>query len=128
MDERTVEILKRFSSSWSDTLNFYDDLIDNYPGFEKLKPVRQFIADLRMQGEDKHFRLGTSLHTLVISRSVDHGLRHDQKRLKVETIKCDDFEITLRDGEKIYRQYRIMTLGDIKLTKLIKTLKGTLVD
>jgi hypothetical protein len=46
MDERTAEILDRFIKSWSDTEKFYDDLITNYPGLEKLKPLRQYISAL----------------------------------------------------------------------------------
>jgi hypothetical protein len=59
MDERTQEILKRFSDSWTETEAFYDDLIANYPGFERLIPIRQFIATLKQSGYDKFFRLGT---------------------------------------------------------------------
>lgn len=127
MDERTTEILKRFSRSWTTTENFYDDLIGNYSGFERLKPVRQFIHTLKQNGENKFFRLGTSIHILVISRSVDHGLRKDQKHIKIDA-SDNKFEVTLRDGDKIYRQYMVNSLEDIKVTKLLATLKSTLVD
>ena len=127
MDERTTEILRRFSSSWTATEHFYDDLIDNHPGFETLKPIRQFIQTLKQSGGDRFFRLGTSVHILVISRSVDHGLRRDQKRIKIEAYD-NKFQVIFQDGDKIYRQYMIDSLGDIKVTKLLRTLKGTLVD
>jgi hypothetical protein len=128
METRTDEIIKRFNDSWTETELFYDDLIKNHPGFEKLIPLRQFISDLKDKKEFNNFRLGTSVHTLVISRSVDHGLRLDQKHIKIETIDTDDFEVTLRDGEKAYRQYRIQNFEDVRLTKLLRTLKDTLVD
>ena len=128
MDERTIEILNRFSKSWAETENRYDDLIYNYEGFERLKPLRHFILTLKEKGEDKYFRLGTSMHTLVISRSVNHGLRTDQKHLKIEAIDINDFEVIFRDGDKVYREYRIKSLDDIKLTNLLQTLKHTLVD
>lgn len=64
MDERTTEILNRFKKSWIDTEKFYDDLISNYPGWEKLKPLRQYISELKQKGEDKSFRAGTSIHIL----------------------------------------------------------------
>lgn len=128
MDQRTAEILKRFSESWKATEEFYDDLIDHYPGFEKLKPLRQFIDKLRHEGEEMYFRAGTSMHTLILSRSVDFGLRIDQKYIKIEVIDLNDFEITFRDGEKIHRDYRIINLDDDRLAKLIQTLKHTLVD
>jgi hypothetical protein len=128
METRTDEIIKRFKDSWTETESFYDDLIRNHPGFEHLKPLRQFISDLRDKEEFNHFRLGTSVHFLIISRSVAHGLRTDQKNIKIEAIDTDDFEVTLRDGEKLYRQYRIKNFEDVRLTKLLKTLKDTLVD
>lgn len=127
MDERTTEILKRFSKSWTETENFYDNLIDNYSGFERLKLVRQFINNLKQNGDDRFFRLGTSVHVLIISRSVDHGLRKDQKHIKIDTFD-NKFKLTLRNGNKIYRQYMIDNLGDVKVTRLLATLKDTLVD
>jgi len=128
MDERTIEILNRFSKSWTETENIYNDLIDNYKGFERLKPIRYFILTLKEKGEDKYFRLGTSIHTLIISRSVNHVLRTDQKYLKIDTIDTNDFEVIFRDGDKVYREYRIKSLDDIKLINLLQTLKHTLVD
>ena len=128
MDERTAEILDRFIKSWSDTEKFYDDLITNYRGLEKLKPLRQYISALIQQGEDKYFRAGTSLHMLILSRSVDFGLRKDQKYLKIETIDANDFEVILRNGKEVYQEYRINNLNDYRLTNLLQTLKHTLVD
>jgi hypothetical protein len=46
----------------------------------------------------------------------------------IEAINKNDFEVTLRDGGRIYRQYRINDLTDERLGKLLKTLKHTLVD
>jgi hypothetical protein len=65
---------------------------------------------------------------LILSRSVDFGLRKDQKYLKIETIDANDFEVILRDGGKVYREYRINNLNDYRLTNLLQTLKHTLVD
>lgn len=126
MDERTTEILKRFTDSWSETEKFYDDLVDNYSGFGRLKPVRNFIRTLKQSGENKFFRLGTSVHLLIMSRSVEHGLREDQKRIIIDAYD-DKFEVTLCDGNKIYRQYTVDSLSDKKVSKLIETLKDTLV-
>jgi hypothetical protein len=127
MDERTTEIIKRFTNSWTETESFYDNLIDNYPGFERLKPVRQFIGILKQNEEDNFFRLGTSVHVLIISRSVDHGLRRDQKHIKIEAYD-NKFDVTMRDGDKVYRQYMVDSLEDIRVAKLLKTLKDTLID
>ena len=128
MDSRTEEILLRFSDSWDETEKFYDDLINNYPGWDRLKPISNYIIKLREKGEHKYFRLGTSMHTLIISRSVNFGLRDDQKCIKIEAVNMDDYEVTMRDAKKIYREYRINNLEDPRLEKLIATLKSTLVD
>lgn len=128
MKTRTDEIIKCFKDSWTKTELFYDDLIRNHPGFEHLVPLRQFISDLRDKEEFNHFRLGTSMHFLIISRSVAHGLRTDQKNIKIEAIDQDEFEVTLRDGENLYRQYRIKNFEDVRLKELLKILKDTLVD
>jgi hypothetical protein len=127
MDERTKEIIKRFSDSWTDAQKFYDDLIANYQGFERLKPIRQFISTLKRNGEDDFFRLGTSVHILIISRSVDHGLRLDQKHIKIDAFD-NKFDVTLRDGNKVYRQFMVDSLDDNRVTKLLRTLKDTLID
>ena len=127
MDKRTTEILRRFSISWVDTENFFDDLINNNTGFDRLKLVREFIARLKENGGEEYFRLGTSVHSLIISRSVDHGLRKDQKFIKIEAYN-KGFEVTLRDGEKTYRQYMLESLQDTKVANLLKTLESTLVD
>jgi len=128
MDERTIEIINRFTNSWTQTEKFYDNLINNYPEFENFRPIRKFISKLKQQGENKFFRLGTFIHDLSFSRSVDGNLRPDQKFLKIETINSNDFEVTFRDGEKIYRQYRISDLDDMRLKKLLQTLKEILAD
>ncbi|MFM2388039.1 MAG: hypothetical protein RL660_2796 [Bacteroidota bacterium] len=127
MDERTQEILKRFSDSWTETEAFYDDLIANYPGFERLIPIRQFIATLKQSGYDKFFRLGTSIHMLLISRSVNHGLRLDQKCIKIEAFD-NRFKVRMCDDYKVYRQYMVDSLDDTRVTKLVQTLKGILID
>jgi hypothetical protein len=128
MDSRTEEILARFSKSWVDTKILYDDLINNYPGWDRIIPIRDYISKLKQNGEDRFFRLGTSMHALMISRSVNFGLRSDQKYIKIEAVNLNDYEISLRDGNKTYREYRISDLEDTRLEKLLRTLKSTLVD
>ncbi len=127
MNERTQEIINRFEKSWNDTLERYQMLINN-GGFDKWIPIRDLIIEMKGNGEWKHFRIGTSMFTLIFSRSVDFGLRTDQKHVKIETLNFNDYEVTFRDADKLYREYRISDLKDIRLTKLLKTLKGTLID
>lgn len=127
MDERTEEILKRFSDSWDKTEMFYDNLIANYAGFERLQPVRAFIATLRQNDGEKHYRLGTSVHVLLISRSVNHGLRLDQKHIKIDAFE-GKFEVTLRDGTMVYRRYVVDSLNDLNVTKLLRTLQDVIIN
>jgi hypothetical protein len=126
MDSRSTEITKRFQDSWEETQRTFD-LFDN-GGFERLKPVKKFIAYLKEKGEDNHFRIGTSLYRLIFLRSVERGLRDDQKRIIIDTIALNDYEIIFSNGFNKYREYRISNLNDERLTKLLETLKGTLVD
>jgi hypothetical protein len=128
MDPRTEEILARFKKSWTETKARYDDLINNYTGWERLIPIRDYISKLKKRGEDKFFRLGTSMDRLMISRSVDFGLRPDQKYIVIHAVNLNDFEISLRDGDKIYREYRINNLENTQLEKLLSTLRSILVD
>lgn len=127
MDDRTEEIINRFKTSWTEVAEFYDEML-SHGGFDKLKPLRQFISDLRESGEDKYFRAGTSLYTFILSRSVNFGLRPDQKYIRIEPYTESDFSVILRDGDKVYREYRLLSLTDGRLNKLLETLKDTLVD
>ena len=126
MNNRTIEITSHFEKSWNETEKVFDMLLEN--GFERLIPVREFISELKEKGENQNFRIGTSLYRLIFSRSVEHGLRDDQKQLIIDTLDKKNYEIILRDGFKKYREYRISDLNDIKLTNLLETLKGTLID
>ncbi|MDN5202824.1 hypothetical protein QQ008_15650 [Fulvivirgaceae bacterium BMA10] len=128
MTDRTQEIITRFQNSWNETEEFYLDLFENYDGFEFIEKILEFIGRLKKEGKNKLFRLGTSMYSLIISRPVDFGLRTDQKYIRIEFIGKADFEVILRDGDKIYREYRINDLSNIKLKQLIKTLEDTLID
>ena len=132
MDNRTEEIIRRFEESWSETEGFYRDLLENYEGFSFVKPILQLIEKMKDSGDSQNFRIGTSMHTLVISRSVKHGLRNDQKEIRIERINDlqDGFEyaVVMRQGGERYREYRVTDLSDERVMKLIKTLKGTLID
>ena len=126
MDSRTIEITNRFQESWEETQRIFDLFDDG--GFKRLKPVKKFIAELKGKGENNHFRIGTSLYRLIFSRSVEHGLREDQKYILIDTIAENDYEVTFKDGFKKYREYRISDLNDVRLAKLLKTLKNTVAD
>lgn len=100
MKNRTEEIINRFNKSWTETENFLDLLIET-GNFEKLIPLRNFIEELKNNEKWKYFRLGTSMHSVIFSRSVNFGLRDDQKYIKIEVInKGKEFEIVFRDAKK----------------------------
>jgi hypothetical protein len=128
MDTRTQEILDRFNSSWDETQESYENLINNHEGFERLKPLLTFIKKLRSNGENLHFRIGTSMHTLMFSRSVSFGLRDDQKSLAIEALYYGGYEVIFKEGDKIYRKYNINTFDEETIMKLLATLKSTLID
>jgi len=127
MDARSEKIIDIFKVSWEETVKHYDNLL-NFPGWDRYIPVRQFVEDMIETGEDRFFHAGTSMATLMISRSVNHGLRKDQKFVSIEAIGDNDYEIKLREYLKTYREYRITNLDDPRLNQLLKTLKDTLVD
>lgn len=132
MDNRTEEIVRRFEESWTETENFYRDLLENYDGFSFVESILELIRKMKDSGESQNFRIGTSMHTLVISRSVNHGLRNDQKEIRIERINDlkdgFEYEVVMRQGDERYREYRVTDLSDERVMKLIKTLKGTLID
>ncbi|MEM6516963.1 MAG: hypothetical protein AAF688_12325 [Bacteroidota bacterium] len=132
MDNRTEEIIRRFEKSWTETESFYRDLLENYDGFSFVEPILELIRKMKDSGESQNFRIGTSMHTLVISRSVDHGLRNDQKEIRIEKVNDlkdgFEYEVIMRQGDELYREYRVTDLSDERVMKLIKTLKKTLID
>lgn len=128
MDARTEKIVTLFQDSWIEIEARYNNLINNYPGWERFKPLLAFITKMRTDGEDRYFRAGTSLSTLLISRSVAHGLREDQRFVSIDAINPGVYEVKLREPGKTYREFRVATLDDPQLFKVLKTLKETLVD
>lgn len=115
MKVRTEVILNQFTDSWRETERFFND----YSDLQRLNSLRIFIDELKQKGEDRFFRLGNSMDRLLISRSVNHGLRRDQKYIMIEAYD-KKFEVTLRDGDKTYRQYMVENLGDERVSKLLK--------
>ena len=126
MNNQNLEITSRFEKSWNETEKFFDMLLEN--GFERLIPLREFISKLKAKGENQHFRIGTSLYRLIFSRSIEHGLRDDQKQLIIDTLDKNDYKIIFRDGYKKYKEYRISDLNEVRLIKLLETLKGSIAD
>ncbi len=128
LEKRNKEIIDRFQISWIDTKLKYKDLMENHSSFDFAKQILSLIERLRYLKYDKVLRLGTSMHTLVLSRSVEHGLREDQKEIRIEWAKENLFNIVMKDVGKVYREYTLIDLEDYKLLRLVETLKNTLVD
>jgi hypothetical protein len=128
MDARTEVIINSFQDSWKKTAAFYVDLIGKHPGWERYKPVKDFVEKVIANGDDRFFRASTSLATLMISRSVNFGLRDEQKFVSIEAVDKGVYEIKLRERLKTYREFRITNLADAKLHNVLETLKDTLVD
>ncbi len=128
MDKVAEEIINRFKKSWQEVEQFYIDLISNYSGFERLKAVLSFIQKLSLENQNIHFRLGTSIHRLIISRSVEYGLRSDQKYILIDVDAVGNYEVTLKDGERIYRSISVQSLNDEKVTDLLNILKSVLIN
>jgi len=63
----------RFLKSWDAVERFYNDQV-----------IRTFINDLRRDNYDHKTRAGNVLGRLVISRSVESGLRTNQKRISFD--------------------------------------------
>ena len=94
-------------------------------GFEHLKPLKEFIADLKLEGWNKELRIGTSLYSLIFSRSLEHGLRNDQKFIKIDTIELNEYEVIFKVEKEETSKIKISDLKDSRLDKLLKKMKGT---
>jgi len=66
-----------FITSWDSTEQFYKEMVKASFSSE----VLELIAQMRQRGYDKTLRAGTSLYSLVVSRSRRHGLRAEQPRI-----------------------------------------------
>lgn len=124
MNNREIE--NQFQKSWIETELFFDNLIGN--GFSKLIPIKKLIIDLSQRGNNKYFRLGTSMYTLIFSRSVDFGLRPNQKNLRVEVKNKNYYNVRLGDADSIDSKYDIQDISDDKIINLLEILKNTPID
>jgi hypothetical protein len=72
--EQGRELEGEFVVSWDGIEGFYA----KEPMAERSGPLLKLIAEMRVRGFEKSFRAGTSMTTLIFSRSKDHGLRSEQ--------------------------------------------------
>jgi hypothetical protein len=128
MYARTQEIIRLFKLSWQQVKERFEELLFKFDFEPKyVQPYIDFINEIIATRQDEHFRAGTTVHNLMISRSVNHGLRMDQKYIKLE-IFDHGFDAVFRDGEKEYRSYKIENLKDPRFLNLLKTLESIVVD
>lgn len=134
MDTRTKKIQEIFENSWSETIKFYDDLL-THEQWNFLTELRTFITELKNSGFDKKFRIGTSVHRLIFSRSVDRRLRTDQKQILIEPYENGKYDIKFcdftspGDRKRTYDEFTTDQLwGNKRLLNDLNKLSYTLVD
>ena len=125
MDSRTDDIISRFRASWEQTENWFVRFAAQQ---EALNPLLDLIRQLKSKGMNEYFRIGSSMYTLLISRSMEYGLRPDQKAVWVRLSEEGGFEVTLKDQFKKYGTYRVRDLNDPEVIGLLRTLQDTQVD
>jgi hypothetical protein len=72
-------ITGEFIIGWDLVEDSYKDVLP-----DKAKEILQLIREMRARGFDKTLRAGTSLYSLVLSRSRRYGLRLEQKSIRFE--------------------------------------------
>lgn len=123
-----VNIEADFVKSWDETEEFYSDLF-SHGGWNYVKPIMPVIRHLRSLGYDKTLRAGTSLYTLVLSRSRNWGLREDQHFLAIEPKIQHDFIVWYADGSNPAEKLRAGNLiGDDTFRILLNQLSSQPID
>ncbi|MBO9563625.1 MAG: hypothetical protein J7621_12665 [Niastella sp.] len=77
--ERGEEITGEFFIGWDHVEDFYKNVLP-----EKVDEILSLIKEIRARGFDKTLRAGTSLYSLILSRSRRYGLRPEQKCVRFE--------------------------------------------
>lgn len=73
------EIQEIFMERWLKMEQFFSPHLS---GDEWKIPVLKFLQDLRELGYDKKLRAGQSLYNFIVSRSIHHGLKKEQPRIR----------------------------------------------
>lgn len=95
----------------------WDWMESYYEGLSHLKnkdKIVQLIREMRKKGFDKKMRAGQSLNDLVLSRSIKHGLREDQKGIRFS------FEYIQSTMEINRRGYKKIVLDEIIYNEIIE--------
>ncbi|MBC8050607.1 MAG: hypothetical protein H7X92_10745 [Chitinophagales bacterium] len=82
--KRRTEIERRFSASWDDTESFFSSLHGHNIDMDLIViDIKTVISTLRIRNLNGRLRAGQSMHTLIFSRSYEHGLRYEQPRISI---------------------------------------------
>jgi hypothetical protein len=103
------ELTSKFKTSWDEIERFYDYFIVSHPGYEWLLPIKGLIRDIRARGYDQHLRAGQALHSLVLSRSREHGLRFDQPRLSIWPL--EDGQMEVHYASPLFKRSNVARMG-----------------
>jgi len=97
--EKGEGVKGEFIESWDHVEQFYAEM-----EFYLRDKILDFIKSMRARGFDKSLRAGTSLYSLILSKSRRHGLRQDQPSIRFSFsekgiyIDSDTHNRTLSEG------------------------------
>lgn len=124
MDEAGA--IERFQQSWRDVEKQLEQRIDD-DGVIYLVPLFMLVQRMSAAGEDRCFRLHTMNRKLLFSRSARSQFRNSQVYLELELME-NNFVVTLRDIEKMHRQFTIKDLDDERFIGLLQTVRDLPID
>ena len=121
MSESAVETV--FQKSWEHAEEFYAHWAQTY-GW--LAPMSGFIKELLSRGYDRLFRHGHAMYFLILSRSLNQGLRGGQPSISLFPLEDGTLviECELRGPRGLVR--RTFTLPSVTLTTELEQLLGRL--
>ncbi len=124
MDEAGA--IERFQQSWRDAEKELEQRIDE-DGVIYLVPLLMLVQRMKAAGEDRCLRLQTMNKKLLFSRSARIQFRNTQLYLDLELME-NNFVVTLRDLDKMHRQFTLKDLDDERFTVLLQTVKDLDID
>jgi hypothetical protein len=119
--EKGKGIEGEFLMSWDDIEEFYNTI-----NLEQKKEIISLIKTMRNKGFDKTLRAGTSLYTLIISRSRRHGLRENQSNVSFTFNYIKSAMEVRPSGKDVLCFDKIEYNGSIE--KLLKALEQVEID
>jgi len=114
-DEERKEIEAEFLESWYGIQQSYSGEIFTIRWIW-IRNILPLIKIFRERGYDRQFRAGTSMATLMISRSREYGLRRDQPFLAFDMLEDGGMRVTftIQNGSVILNVDRIEITPEIE--------------